>query len=178
MPATGKVMAYPERQAHEFFAEVGVQIGDETYTFRRSCNLDDDACPVFEHGELEMRVRLRVEDISRDADGVAWLHGSCLFSSGQLPQYVVGALSGFDAQHELAESIGAVQVPAAEVLGVCRVLSTSVWRALSSEERGGVCHQEAAFVEEDGNLAKWKAARAKTREGCDASAPQRRARRR
>ena len=72
-------MKYSDRIAHEFFAEVSVQIGGETYTFRRSRNLDDDV-PVFEHGDLEMRVRLRVEDISRDTDGVAWLHGSCMYS--------------------------------------------------------------------------------------------------
>ena len=118
-----------------------MQIGDETHMFRRLRSLDDGACPVFEHGDLEKSVRLRVEDISRDADRAAWLYCCCLFSKGQLPPHIAGALpSGFDAQHELVESIGAVQVPAAEVIGVSRVISTSVWRSLSPSDRSGVCH--------------------------------------
>ena len=103
--------------------------------FRRLHSLDDDACPVFEQGDLEKSVRLRVEDISRDADGITWLHCCCLFSKGQLPPHIAGALpSRFDAQHELVESIDAVQVPAAEVIGVSRVISTSTWRSLSPSD--------------------------------------------
>ena len=111
-------------------------------------------------GDLEKSLRLRVEDISRDAEGVAsWLNCCCLFSKGQLPPHIAGALpSGFDAQNQLVESIGAVQVPAAEVIGVSRVISTSAWRSyvrsLSPSDRSGVCHHEAAFVETDGDVAK------------------------
>ena len=76
MPATENVMAFPERTAHEFFEQASVHIGDKTHMFRRLRSLDDDVCPVFEHGDLEKIVRLRVEDISRDADGVTWLHCS------------------------------------------------------------------------------------------------------
>ena len=172
-------MAFSERSAHKFFEQVSVQIGDKTHMFRRSRSLDDDACPVFEHGDLEKSVRLRVEDISRDTDGVAWLNGCCLFCKGQLPPHIAGALpSGFDAQHELVESIGAVQVPAAEVIGVSRVISTSAWRSLSPSDRSGMCHHEAAFVETDDNVAKWKVAHAKKRDSNGASAPVGRRRRR
>ena len=165
-------MAFPERTAHEFFEQVSVQIGDETHMFRRLRILGDGACPVFEHGDLEKTVRLRVEDISRDANGVGWLHCCCLFSKGQLPPHIAGALpSGLDAQRELDESIDAVQGPAAEVIGVSRVISTSAWRSLSPSDRSGVCHHEAAFAEEDGNVSKWKVAHAKQRERNGASAP-------
>ena len=164
MPATEKVMQYSDRNAHEFFAEVSVRIGDKTHTFRRSRNLDDDACPVFLHGDLEMQVRLRVEDISRDADSVAWLHGSCMYSKAQLPPAVVGSLPpSFDSAHELVESIDPVQVPAAEVNGVVHVLSTSAWRARGSAVVD-TCHQEAAFVEEFDDTAKWKVAPVKRRD--------------
>ena len=62
-------MAFFERSAHKFFEQVSAQIGDETYMFRRSRSFDDGTCPVFEHGDLEKSVRLRVEDISRDTGG-------------------------------------------------------------------------------------------------------------
>ena len=123
-------------------------------------------CPVFEHGDLEMRVRLRVEDISCDTDGAgAWLHGSCMYSKAQLPPADVGSLPpGFDNANELVELIGPVQVPATEVSGVVHVLSTSAWRARGSAVVVDTCHQEAAFVEEFDDTAKRKVAPAKRRE--------------
>ena len=109
-------------------------------------------------------MRLRVEDISRDTDGDAWLHGSCMYSKAQLPPAVVGSLPpGFDKAHELAEIIGPVHVPAAEVSGVVHVLSTSAWRSRGSAVVD-TCHQEAAFVEEFDDTAKRKVAPAKRRE--------------
>ena len=57
-----------------------------------------------------------------------------------------------------------MQVPAAEVSGVVHVLSKSAWRARESAVVY-MCHQEAAFVEEFDDTAKWKIAPATQRRG-------------
>jgi hypothetical protein len=170
VPATAKAICYAERQDLEFFSEIDIVVAGIPHTLRRTRDLADDMCPVFEHGGHEQLVRLRVEDISRDSDGLAWIHGSCIYTKAQLPPSVVAALApDFDPHFELAESIDQVQVPAAEVRGVVRVLSTSAWIAAGGPVTKA-CHQGAAFIEEFDDALKWKMALTKVRDTSGAAA--------
>ena len=120
----------------------------------RTRPLSDDWCPVFEHGDGSIGlVRLRVDDISRDADGAAWLHGYPLYSKSQLPASAAAALpSGFDDDRELVESIDAYQVRAGDVCGIAPVVSKSALRAVRASSG---CHHGAAFVEEFDDTGHW-----------------------
>ena len=170
LKATAKAIAYADRQELDFFEKILIVLAGKSYTFRRARDFSDDLCPFFQHGQHKQHVRLRIEDISRDSDGVAWLHGNYLYSKSQLPPAVVGDLApAFCAIYELAESIDQVQVPAAEVIGVMRVMSTSAWLAAGGSATNA-SHQGAAFIEEFDDASKWKVVPPKTREANNAAA--------
>ena len=99
--------------------------------------------------------------------------GTAFIPNGSSRQMHVGfscrrlSLRAQNSSTELAESIGQMQVPASEALGIVCVLSTAAWRAAqmgpSSHPLVGVCHQERAFVEEFSDLREWKTAPPKQR---------------
>ena len=161
LPSTSRNIPHSERQHHQFFERADITIGDPAtaraivVAVPRTRPLSDDWCPVFEHGDGSIGlVRLRVDDISRDADGAAWLHGYPLYSKSQLPASAAAALpSGFDDDRELVESIDAYQVRAGDVCGIVPVVSSSALRAVRASSG---CHHEAAFVEEFDDTGKWK----------------------
>lgn len=78
LPSTSRNIPHSERQHHQFFERADITIGDPAtaraiaVAMSRIRPLSDDWCPVFEHGDGSIGlVRLRVDDISRDADGAA-----------------------------------------------------------------------------------------------------------
>ena len=81
---------------------------------------------MFEHDEFEQLVRLRVNGISVDADETTWLHGYWLYSKAQLPADArnIRPPLDFDDTRELVESADPISVPAVELRGLVRVLST------------------------------------------------------
>ena len=164
---TARTMGAAERKDHHFFRQISVAIGEQPYTFCRVRGLADDSCPVFEHDDGKVGlVRLRIYDISRDASGVAWLHGYPLYSKSQLPDSTATNLpDGFDSNLELAEGIDMYQVNAEQVRGVARVLSSSSHVSGGSDgapSSAEICHHEAAFVEEM-ESGQWKVTKPKFR---------------
>ena len=189
-PLTAQAISYADREQYQFYSSARVSLPDggggvseAVVIDRYRPDLADDRCPLFEHAELGGLVALRVEDISEDADGVASVHGCCLYTKSQLPTATAAKLpsfhAGFDALPggcELIESIDQVEVPLLEVRGFTRVLQTSRAKEIQSAANlptpaGGVSvgkwlHQEAVFVDErESGPWKLKPATAKQRPG-------------
>ena len=81
-----------------------------------------------------------------------------MYSKAQLPADArnIRLPLDFDDNRELVESVDQISVPAVELRGLVRVLSTKQWREAGAPD--GACHQEAAFVEEFDETRKWKTA--------------------
>ena len=81
-----------------------------------------------------------------------------VYSKAQLPTQArnIRLLVDFGDSRELVESVDQISVPAVELRGLVPVLSTEQWR--KAGKPNGACHQEAAFVEELGDIRKWKTA--------------------
>ena len=156
---TASTMSHTERQKHVCYENITLKLpGQQPRDLQRGRELSEDWCPVFEHDEFEQLVRFRINDISVDSDDTTWLHGFWLYSKAQLPTQArnIRLLVDFDDSRELVESVDQVSVPAVELRGLVRVLSSEQWR--KAGKPNGACHQEAAFVEEFDDIRKWKTA--------------------
>ena len=156
---TASTMSHTERQKHVCCENITLELpGQQPRDLQRGRELSEDWCPVFEHDEFEQLVRFRINDISVDSGDTTWLPGFWLYSKAQLPTQArnIRLLVDFDDSRELVESVDQVSVPAVELRGLVRVLSSEQWR--KAGKPNGACHQEAEFVEEFDDIRKWKTA--------------------
>jgi hypothetical protein len=109
----------------------------ERCSLARDRRLDDDQCLVFEDDDCNTFL-FRIEDVSRDEKGEAWVHGAYLYSAAQLPTETQAELpANFDRSCELIESVNRVMEPLLEVKSVTRVTPLSSARGANSKFRAG-----------------------------------------
>jgi hypothetical protein len=164
LPTTAMQWPHETRAREDFFDKVLVTLPDGTErTLERKRDLDDDHAVIaaMDSGVL---IRIRVEDLVRDENGVGYVLGSRLYTRSQLDASAESKLpSSFDTLRELVESLNQVAIPLVSIAGFSRVVSSAQAKELKrSDPDGNWAHQGTAFVDEN-DTSPWELVKNKER---------------
>ena len=153
LAVSAHVLRYNERRHMTFHNSVTVTLkggNGERSHLERERDLSTDIAVVFEGRDGPFRVRFL--DIASEDDSV-YVIGTKLYTISQLPPNLQLRLNiDFDKSHELVESTNPEVYDLHEAVGFVRVNATST---IKDKAENSICHQEAAFVDDD-DVADWK----------------------
>jgi hypothetical protein len=164
LQSTAKQWSHEARVREDFYEEVLVTLPDGTERkLERKRDLDDDYAVVAAM-DSDGLIRIRVEDLVRDENGVGYVLGNRLYTRSQLDASVASKLPpSFDTLRELVESLNQVAIPLVSIAGFARVVSAAQAKKLrKSDPDGNWAHQSTAFVDEN-DTSPWKLVQKKER---------------